>query len=106
MTTISQALVTCALCGEQTSVTQLDSTSSFGPPDLDLRPAEPARSSIFAWVQRCSSCGYCAPSIGEATPYTREVVESIAYRALLGHAALPELARSFLCSSLVFEKRG
>lgn len=99
-------LVTCALCEEQTLLPLLTSTSSFGPPDLDLRPTEPARSSIFAWVHRCSSCGYCAASIDEATPYTREVVESIAYRALLGYSALPELARSFLCSSLVFEKRG
>ena len=66
MTTIRQELVTCALCGEQTLVTQLDSTSSFGPPDLDVRPAEPARSSIFAWVQRCASCGANDREIAEA----------------------------------------
>ena len=34
----------------------------------------------------------------------REVVESPAYRALLAEAALPELARSFLCSSMIFEE--
>ena len=104
MTTIRQELVTCALCGERTSVAQLNSTSSFGSPDLDLRPAEPARSSIFAWVQRCASCGYCAPSIEEETSYRQEIVASAAYRALLADADLPELARSFLCSSLIFEE--
>jgi hypothetical protein len=98
--------VTCVLCEEQTLLPVLTSTSSFGPPDLDLRPAEPARNSIFAWVQRCGSCAYCAPSIGRATPSTRTVVESSAYRALLGRADLPELARSFLCSSLVFDQGG
>ena len=104
MTTIRQELVTCALCGEQTLVTQLDSTSSFGPPDLDLRPAEPARSSIFAWVERCASCGYCAPSITQGAEHCREIVESPAYRALLADADLPELAKSFLCSSMIFEE--
>ncbi len=104
MTTIRQELVTCALCGEQTSVTQLSSTSSFGSPDLDLRPAELARSSIFAWVQRCASCGYCAPNIEEESSYKQEIVESAAYRALLADADFPELARSFLCSSMIFEE--
>jgi hypothetical protein len=84
----------------------MNSTSAFGPPDLDLRPAEPARNSIFAWIQRCGSCGYCAPSIGEATPHTRDVVEDIPYRSMLADSAYPDLARSFLCSSFVFEQLG
>ncbi len=58
------------------------------------------------WVQRCALCGYCAPSISEAMPDTRRVVESTEYRALLEHSGFPELARSFLCSSLVFQKCG
>ena len=106
MTTIRDELVTCAVCGDETPVTVLDSTNTFGPPDLDLRPAEMARSTIFAWVQRCSACGYAAPSIDEAPPGTREVVESPAYRAQLADADLPELARSFLCSSTIFEEQG
>ena len=61
---------------------------------------------MFAWVQRCSSCGYCAPSIAEGTPSRKEIVESAAYRALLAEADLPELARSFLCSSMIFEELG
>jgi hypothetical protein len=106
MTTIRQELVTCAVCGELTQVMVMDSTSTFGPPDLDLRPAEIARSSIFAWIQQCSSCGYCAPTLDEATPSAREVVNSDAYRAQLADEDLPALARSFLCSSMVFEEQG
>lgn len=101
-----QQLVRCVLCEEETLLPILNSTSSFGPPDLDLRPSEPARSSIFAWIQRCGTCGYCAPNIGDATPYTREVVEDIPYRSVLSDASYPELARAFLCSSLVFEQLG
>ena len=59
---------------------------------------------MFAWVQRCSSCGYCAPSIAEGTPFKKEIVESDAYRQLLADPDLPELARSFLCSSMIFEE--
>jgi hypothetical protein len=106
MTTIRQELAGCVLCGQQTFVTVLGSTSTFGPPDLDLRPSEPARSSLFAWIQRCSACGYCAPSIGQATPYTREVVEGVPYRSLLADPFYPELARAFLCSSICFEQIG
>ena len=106
MTTIRQELVTCAVCGELTRILVMDSTSIFGSPDLDLRPAEIARSSIFAWIQQCSSCGYCAPTVDEATPSAREVVDSDAYRAQLADEGLPELARSFLCSSMIFEEHG
>lgn len=106
MTTIRQQLLTCVLCEESTLLPVLTSTSSFGPPDLDLRPAEPARSSIFAWVQCCGSCGYCAPSIGEATPGVGDVVDSPAYRAQLAEPGIPELARSFLCAALIFGELG
>ena len=34
----------------------------------------------------------------------KEIVESAAYRALLADPDLPELARSFLCSSMIFEE--
>ena len=94
----------CALCGERSTVVLLNSTSSFGAPDLDLRPPEMERSSMFAWVQRCAWCGYCAPSIDEGTSAMREIVESSAYRALLARSDVPELARYFLCSSMIFEE--
>lgn len=84
----------------------LVSTSSFGSPDLDLRSAVLARYTIGMWVQRCPSCGYCAPSISTRVPGAREVVDSAEYRELLGQADLPQLARSFLCASLVLEKGG
>ena len=104
MTTVREEFVTCALCGKQTLVMLLNSTHSFGAPDLDLRPPEMQRSSMFAWVQRCASCGYCAPNIAEGTPSMKGIVESAAYRALLVDPDLPELARSFLCSSMIFEE--
>jgi hypothetical protein len=44
--------------------------------------------------------------VKEAEPDTREVVDSEAYRAQLADDDLPSLARSFLCSSMIFETHG
>src|SRR5437763_563145 len=32
-------------------------------PELDLRPGEPARSTLSRWVLTCRSCGACAPDL-------------------------------------------
>ena len=42
----------------------------------------------------------------EATPSAREVADSDAYRAQLADEDLPALARSFLCSTMIFEEHG
>lgn len=41
----------------------MTSTSTWGYPDLDLRPSEMQRSSMFAWLQECPHCGYVARDI-------------------------------------------
>ena len=41
----------------------MTSTSTWGYPDLDLRPAEMKRSSMFAWLQECPHCGFVARDI-------------------------------------------
>jgi hypothetical protein len=84
----------------------LQSTITFGPPDLDLRPAELKRSSIFAWIERCHSCGYCAGNIEEASEETNEIVRSSEYRGLLENPVYPRLAASFLCAALVYADLG
>ncbi len=43
MTTMTEIEVRCAVCGTLARKATLTSTSSFGPPDLDLRPNGPAR---------------------------------------------------------------
>jgi len=93
-------------CGTLGRKAVLTSTSSFGPPDLDLRPQGPARWALEFEVQRCDSCGYCAGSIGQAPPDARAVVESLVYREVLQRSKLPKLARSFFCAALVAESAG
>jgi len=106
MTTVTEIDVRCALCGLLGRKAVLSSTSSFGPPDLDLRPQEPARSALQFEVQRCDGCGYCAGSIGQAPIGAHVTVESVVYRDVLDRSKLPKLARRLFCAALVSEGAG
>lgn len=94
----------CAVCGSKTEYTIITSTSSFGSPDLDTRPPKMQRSTIFAWVQRCPKCGYCAKDVSKATPQAKLVVSSPEYANQLTDSKYPDLANSFLCKALIDEK--
>ena len=100
---MNEVEVRCAVCGLLGRKAVLTSTSSFGPPDLDLRPQGPARWALEFEVQRCDGCGYCAGSIGQAPVGARETVESIVYRDVLERSKLPKLARRLFCAALVRE---
>ena len=63
MTTIMEFNQTCAVCGETSLQPVISSTSTWGYPDLDLRPAEMQRSSMFAWLVECPHCGYVAAKL-------------------------------------------
>jgi hypothetical protein len=106
MTTFHEIDVRCAVCGELQRALELTSTSTFGPPDLDLRPNGPRRWALPYAVQRCTACGYCNGSLGEAPPRAADTVESPVYREVLERSQLPSLARSLFCSALVQETAG
>jgi len=101
MTTIFQGETQCGVCGKQHTVSEIGSTSTFGSPDLDTRPAEMARSTIWAHVKRCPDCGYCASNLSEVRPGAKEIVNSERYREQLTDANFPELANSFLCLAII-----
>lgn len=65
MTTVGLKRVRCIVCGWRGEKSVILSTSSFGPPGLDLRPPPPHGSSVDLWVMDCPQCGYCAPDISE-----------------------------------------
>lgn len=84
----------------------VESTSAFGPSDLDTRPPEMERSTISAWVQQCPECDYCSRSLGEAPAGAQTVVDSPEYRRQLIHPDYPELANAFLCLRMISEVSG
>lgn len=106
MTRLYSRRITCYNCGNTSEYTVLASTSQFGDPDLDTRPAETERSSILYWIQCCPSCGYCSVDVSKGLPGFGEVVRSEAYAEQRDSAEYPELANRFLCWALLQESEG
>lgn len=50
--------VKCAICGKESHQNVILSTSSFGKPDLDLRPRGMARELLTKELQVCPHCSY------------------------------------------------
>jgi len=93
----------CSLCATRSDQRLVNVTQSEGLPDLDSRPAEPARSALAFWVQRCPSCGYCATDISLDYPLADLAIRTEAYGKLLRRRSMPEKAREFLAWALIEE---
>jgi len=93
----------CAVCRKRSKYSLLKSTNASGYIDLDTRKPEMERSTIDLWVQRCSSCGYCAPDISERMLNAKIIVQSDSYKKQLNDPEFPRLANSFLCCSIIQE---
>ncbi|MGG5820773.1 hypothetical protein [Falsiroseomonas sp. HW251] len=96
----------CGVCGTESRQPPFKPTPPEQPPDLDLRPGEPVRSTMARWLQQCPACGYCAPDISRAHPAAAEAVRAAPFRALLADGSVPPLARRFLAWALVLEETG
>lgn len=53
MTTMYEEDFESYVCGTKSNHMAIGSTNSFGSPDLDTRPPEMARSTIYQFIQRC-----------------------------------------------------
>lgn len=99
-------LIRCGVCGTESRHPPFRPAPPEQPPDLDLRPGEPVRSTMARWLQQCPGCGYAAPDISEAHPAAALAVRAAPFRALLADTAIPPLARRFLAWALVLEETG
>ena len=81
------------------------SLGNVGRRDLDGRPTLIMRSSVYLWIQRCLSCGYCAPEIAKGNKEDGIVVQTEAYREQLCNSSFPETANAFLCHSIIMQNR-
>lgn len=99
-------LTVCAVCGRESRQHRFRPPPPEQPPDLDLRPGEPVRSTMARWLQQCPHCGYAAPAISQAHPAAAAAVAAAPFRALIADAAYPPLARRFLAWAHVLEETG
>jgi hypothetical protein len=98
--------IRCGVCGTESRQPAFRPGQPEQPPDLDLRPGEPLRSTMARWLQQCPGCGYCAPDITRAHPAAAEAVRAAPFRALMADASIPPLGRRFLAWALVLEETG
>jgi hypothetical protein len=106
MTTISQQNQTCCLCGAENIVSVLTSSNQQGPSDLDTRPSQMIRSTMFAWVHRCIDCGYTASDLSIALKLAAQTIKTWAYRSQLDDSHFSDLADNFLCLAQIQEAAG
>jgi hypothetical protein len=71
----------CGVCGNPVRAAFRAPQPEIAP-DLDMRPGEPARSTLRDWIQVCSKCGAAVPDLTALSPAARPAVESDAYRML------------------------
>ena len=100
MTTYYEEKSCCGVCGSENEYTGIGSTNSFGSPDLDTRPPEMRRSTMFAWVQRCPDCGFCSSDVSKSRPGDQLLVNGADYKAQLNDPTYPDLANKFLCKAI------
>ena len=103
MTTMHQEKVKCCVCGKKSNHDVVGSSYSHGSSDLDTRPPEMTRSTIYYSIQRCPSCGYCASDLSECNGDVKFHVESNEYQEIIRNKAIPKVAASFL--ALSYEKQ-
>lgn len=72
MSTERKIEATCSVCGKTSEQIQLTSTNRFGSSDLDFRPPEMMRSTMWCWLQSCPHCGYVAAKLEDKTCVTEE----------------------------------
>jgi hypothetical protein len=100
---LNSRIVQCGLCASDVAVPTAPPAEELEPPDFDTRPGETMRSTLPHWVQRCSTCGYCASDITSMNEEAAGIVQTDRYRSLLQDSSLPAKAREFLCYSLVLD---
>lgn len=106
MTTFYKDKAIFTVCGSENEYEGIASTNMFGSLDLDTRPPEMKRSTIFTWVQRCPECGYCAVDVTEPRTGAQAVVSGEKYKNQLNDPEHPELVNSFLCQAIVDRESG
>lgn len=93
----------CGVCGRACR-TEFRAPQPEIAPDLDMRPGEPARSTLLDWIQVCPACGSAAPALADLPPEAATIVKSDEYRLLSTTA--PEETLPFRRWALICERLG
>lgn len=92
MTLFFRVELNCKACGGRDSYGIVGSTSAFGYPDLDSRPAEMARTALLGALQVCTHCGDCAPDVSKGPDSIRDIINSEPHRSAVSESPGSDLA--------------
>ena len=92
MTTIHTEEIECPVCGERVSIHMIMSTNYMGHSDLDLRPPEMGRSTMYQTTSTCK-CGNVFDSFDSSG--SRELIESDNYKNCDGIPFQKEWPKTF-----------
>lgn len=101
MTTVRDIAKKCAVCTKTSPQRMLASTSVWGQPDLDLRPSQMQRSSMFAWLDECPHCGYVAADIEKELEASPDMLKSEEYLTCNGNEFKSDLSKRFFRRYLI-----
>ncbi len=104
MTTMMRRICTCSVCGAENEISVLGSTNAFGSPDLDFRPAQMLRGTMYLWLQECRGCGYVSKDISAPAGLTRFWLKSQEYLTCDGIPFSSDLAKRFYREYLISAK--
>ena len=96
----------CAVCGHEGKFPVMHSYTIFENSDLDGRPGEMLRGTMWTWVERCLNCNYCGRRIEhvEDERFTQMVYEA-SYQQLFQNVKEEiELVVAFKAASYLQEK--
>ena len=104
MTTKYPRMVVCGNCGVEHQRYVIGSTSTFGPSDLDTRPAPLARYIQEDLIDYCPKCMYGAHNIEDIDSEVKEIVNSDDYKLFI--SSLPNHAplRGYVGNAYIKER--
>ena len=95
----------CSVCGHVSKFRIIMSTSAFGSSDLDLRPPELQRGTIYHAIQECPNCKYTNYNISQPAPAgINEIIKSDEYISCNNINFQAEKAKQFFRHYLISVK--
>ena len=101
MSIMFPAEIKCSMCGTVSVHDEMISTSTFGTTDLDTRPPEVKRSTMYSWVQACPECGFAYRKLSEKAAVEKSFLSTQEYKTCDGISFASELARDFFRYHLI-----
>lgn len=108
MTIIRLRPFRCNVCNTKSVFRIVASTNRFGGgPDLDTRPPEMERSTMYDWIQECPKCGYVSYKVSDRSGLriTKAFLKSKNYLTYDGLQIKSNLARKFCRQYMICMKK-